>query len=175
MLLRPLVVWSVLGAGLQVMAEDSKKPVAAVADAVTTQRLRELDEYWRRVSQAVRDGDFEAYQATCHPLGILVSGNKNMSQPLSTALARWKQEFIDTKTGAMKAGVEFRFARRIGDATTAFETGIFRYESQRQGSESKVEYVRLEALLLKENGRWQIMMEHQRESATEQEWQALKE
>jgi ketosteroid isomerase-like protein len=175
MLLCPLVAWSVLGDGIQVMAEESKKPDAVAVDAVTTQRLRELDEYWSRVSKAVREGDFEAYQATCHPLGTLVSGNKNMSQPLSTALARWKQEFIDTKSGAMKAQVEFRLSRRIGDATTAFETGIFRYESQRKGAEPKVEYVRLEALLLKENGRWQIMMEHQRESATEQEWQALKE
>ena len=138
------------------------------------ERLRELDAYWAKVSQAVGQGDFEAYCETCHPLGILVSGNKGMSQPLSAALARWKQEFVDTKSGAMKARVDFRFSRRMGDATTAHETGIFRYESQRKGEEPKVEFVRLEALLLKENGRWQIMMEHQRESATEADWQALK-
>lgn len=174
-LLCQMVVWLALSARHQLMAEQPQKPAAVAGDVLTTQRLRELDECWSRISQAVTEGDFDAYQATCHPLGILVSGNKNMSQPLSTALARWKQEFIDTKSGAMKARVEFRFSQRIGDATTAFETGIFRYESQRQGAEPKVEYVRMEALLLKENGRWQIMMEHQRESATEQEWQALKE
>ena len=157
------------------MAEEVRKPNAVAVDAVTTQRLSELDEYWSRVSKAVSEGDFEAYRATCHPLGTLVSGNKNMSQPLSAALARWKQEFIDTKNGTMKARVEFRLSKRIGDATTAFESGIFRYESRRQGAEPKVEYVRLEALLIKENGRWRIMMEHQRGSATEQEWLALKE
>lgn len=170
-----VVLWSGLVAGTQVTAEPGKMPDMVARDAVASQRLRELDEYWSRVSRAVREGDFEAYQSTCHPLGILVSGNKTMSQPLSSALARWKQEFLDTRSGAMNARVEFRLSKRIGDASTAFETGIFRYESQRKGEAPKVEYVRLEALLLKENGRWQIMMEHQRESTTEQEWLALKE
>jgi ketosteroid isomerase-like protein len=162
-----------LSAG-QLSAEETNKPGAAAIDAATTQRLRELDGYWSTVSKAVNEGDFEAYQATCHPLGILVSGNKSMSQPLTAALARWKQEFMDTKSGAMKAKVEFRLSKRMGDATTAHETGIFRYESQRPGEEAKVEYVHLEALLLKENGRWQIMMEHQRGSAREEEWLALR-
>lgn len=157
--------------GSAMAAEEEKKPEIALAE---TERLRELDAYWNRVSQAVRQGDFESYRQTCHPLGVLVSGNKRMSQPLTAALARWKQEFVDTQSGAMKAQVDFRFSRRMGDATTAHETGIFRYESQRKGEEPKVEFVRLEALLLKENGRWQIMMEHQRESATEADWQALK-
>ena len=170
---RLILLCLVTVAGQTLVAEEAQKPDAAVIDAATAQRLRELDDYWSRVSKAVREGDFEAYQATCHPSGILVSGNKSMSQPLTAALARWKQEFIDTKSGAMKAKVEFRLSKRMGDATTAYETGIFRYESQRPGEDPKVEYVRLEALLLKENGRWQIMMEHQRESTTEQEWQAL--
>ena len=46
-------------------------------------RLRELDAFWAEVSRSVREGDFEGYQATCHEEGVLVSGSKQISQPLS--------------------------------------------------------------------------------------------
>lgn len=151
-------------------AEEVKIAAAAVEEKG---RLRELDAYWKTVSRAVNEGNFEAYQATCHPEGVLVSGNKRMTQPLSAALARWKQEFLDTKEGKMKASVAFRFSRRLGDATTAHETGTFRYESQRTGAPAVVEYVRFEALLVKRQDTWQIVMENQQESASEDAWKAL--
>ena len=49
----------------------------------------ELDEYWARVSKAVKTGDLEAYRATCHPDGVLVSGKSAKSELLSQALFRW--------------------------------------------------------------------------------------
>jgi len=58
---------------------------------------KELNAYWAEVSRSVKEGDFAGYSATCHPLGILVSGNKKTSYPLATALAKWKQGFEDTK------------------------------------------------------------------------------
>jgi hypothetical protein len=151
-------------------AEEVKIAAAAVEEK---DRLRELDVYWKTVSRAVNEGNFEVYQATCHPEGVLVSGNKRMSQPLSAALARWKQEFVDTKEGKMRASVAFRFSRRLGDATTAHETGIFRYESQRTGAPAVVEYVRFEALLVRRQDAWQILMENQQESVSEEAWRAL--
>lgn len=137
-------------------------------------RLVELDAYWASVSRAVNTGDFDAYAATCHPEGVLVSGGKQTSQPLADALARWKQGFLDTHDGKMKASAEFRFSRRIGDATTALETGIFRYTSQLGDGLPKSEYIHLEALLLKKADGWKILMENQKGPATEAEWQALK-
>lgn len=159
-----------LTSGTLLAVEEVKNPEAVV---VEKQRLQELDAYWQTVSRAVNEGDFATYQATCHPEGVLVSGKKRMTQPLSAALARWKQEFVDTKEGKMKASVAFRFSRRLGDATTAHETGIFRYESQRTGAAAVVEYVRFEALLVKRQDKWQIVMENQQESASEDAWKAL--
>lgn len=156
--------------GTLLAAEEAGMAAVAVEEK---ERLRELDAYWKVVSRAVNEGDFEAYRATCHPEGVLVSGNKRMSQPLTAALARWKQEFVDTKEGKMRASVAFRFSRRLGDATTAHETGIFRYESQRTGAAAVVEYVRFEALLVKRGNGWQILMENQQESASEEAWRAL--
>jgi hypothetical protein len=137
-------------------------------------RLAELDAYWAEVSRSVRTGDFEAYRATCHPEGVLVSGSKKYSQPLAKALARWKQDFTDTKAGKVKANVEFRFSRRFSDETTAHETGIFAYTSQKPDEEPKTEYIHLEALLVKKPAGWKILMEYQKSTATKAEWEALK-
>lgn len=137
-------------------------------------RLAELDVYWAEVSRAVTEGDFEGYSATCHDQGVLVSGSKKISQPLAKALARWKQDFLDTRAGKVKANVEFRFSERLGDATTAHETGIFRYTSQAPGGPPKAEYIHLEALLVKKPDGWKILMENQKGLASEADWEALK-
>lgn len=137
-------------------------------------RLKELDAYWAEVSRTVKAGDFKGYQATCHPEGILVSGSSRKSYPLAQALARWKQGFDDTKAGKIKASVEFRFSQRWGDATTAHETGIFLYQATKADGTKSVDYIHLEALLTKKNGRWLIVMEFQKSKATKTEWDMLK-
>ena len=73
-------------------------------------RLVELDAYWAEVSRAVSEGDFEGYKATCHEQGVLVSGTKKTSYPLSEALVRWEKDFTATKAGKIKAKMEFRFS-----------------------------------------------------------------
>ncbi len=143
---------------------------SAIADEA---RLAELDSYWAEVSRSVREGDFAAYSATCHPKAVLVSGTKKESYPLSKALARWKKEFDDTKSGDRESNVTFRFSQRLGDETTAHETGIFLYSFKQGDEEMQNEYVHLEALLVKRDGKWQIFMEYQKAPATEAEWKAL--
>jgi len=162
---------------LPLQAEPAKEqaPATTAADpGLVKARIAELGAYWAVVSKAVNTGDFDTYAATCHPEGVLVSGGKQMSQPLTAALARWKQEFVDTRDGKMKASVEFRFSRRIGDATTAHETGIFLYTSQKADGPPKAEHIHFEALLVKKADGWRILMESQKGPATEAEWQALK-
>ena len=137
-------------------------------------RIEELNRYWGVVSRAVKEGDFAGYQATCHSEGVLVSGTKNYTQPLSKALARWQHEFDDTRAGKIKASVEFRFTRRLGDATTALESGIFCYTSQAPGAAPKIEYVKFESLLVKRQDGWKTLMENQQSATTEAEWMAAK-
>ena len=136
-------------------------------------RLKQLDSYWAEVSRAVRTGDFTAYEATCHPEGVLVSGSKKTSSPLADALKRWKKEFDATKSGEMKASVEFKFAQRLGDATTAHETGMFLYSSTGADGKETREYIHFEALLVKRDGRWKILMEYQKSKGTRAEYEAL--
>ena len=136
-------------------------------------RLAELDAYWMKVSRAVREGDFEGYKATCHEKGVLVSGTKNTSYPLSKALARWEKEFTATRAGEIKAKVEFRFSQRLGDETTAHETGIFLYSFTDSKGLWKKEYINFQAMLLKGKDGWKIMMEYQHSKATKEEWESL--
>ena len=148
--------------------------VTATSAVDEKSRLAELDAYWAEVSRSVREGDFKAYEATCHPDGVLVAGTHDRCHPLAKALAKWKKEFDDTKAGTRKSNVTFRFSRRLGDATTAHETGIFLYEwSNDQGKGGK-EYIHFEALLLKRGGAWKIMMENQKSKATVEQWNSLK-
>ena len=136
-------------------------------------RLAELNAYWAEVSRAVGAGDFEGYAATCHPEGVLVSGAKKASYPLSEALVKWKPGIDDTKAGKIKASVEFRFSQRLGDDTTAHETGIFLYSSTDAEGKRTDEYINFEGLLVKRDGKWQILMEYQKSKATAAEWEAL--
>jgi hypothetical protein len=142
---------------------------AAFAD----ERIKELNAYWAEVSRAVKAGDFEGYKATCHPDGVLISGKKKTSYLLAKALEIWKPGINATKAGKVKAAVEFRFSKRWGDARTAHEIGMFRYQHVDEKGVAKTEYIHLEALLVKKD-RWLILMENQKSEGTKEEWENLK-
>ena len=132
----------------------------------------ELDEYWARVSKAVKTGDLEAYRATCHPDGVLVSGKSAKSELLSQALVRWGKEFADTKAGKMKARVEFRFSKRIRGKDTATKREFFSIQAKgRRRMETGLCSFR--SPFDQEEGKWKILMEFQKSLATEAEWSAL--
>ena len=139
-----------------------------------TDRLTELNTYWTEVSRCVGEGDFEGYKATIHEEGILVYEPGEKAYPLAKALIKWKKEFDDTKSGKMKAGVSFRFSKRLGDEKTAFETGMFLYYQIKPDRKKRTEYIHLEALLVKKEDGWKILMENQKSKGTKEEWDKLK-
>ncbi len=51
--------------------------------------------------------------------------------------------------------------------------GIFRYVSQKAGGQPLEEFIRLQALLVKQADGWKILMEYQIGPATKAEWDAL--
>jgi hypothetical protein len=90
-------------------------------------------------------------------------------------LARWKQGFLNTKEGKQWDKVSFRFSQRIGDETTAHETGIFYFTSHDSAGKLIGEsFTHLEALLVKSGDKWRCLMEYQKAKATKAEWEALK-
>jgi hypothetical protein len=166
-----LTILLVLIASVFVIEESHAESKRTAEDEV---RLKALDAYWAEVSRSVREGDFKGYSATCHAEGVLVSGVKRSSQPLTEALAKWKKGFEDTKSGKIKASVEFRFSQRFGSSTTAHETGIFLYSTVDGDGKRSDEFIHFQGLLVKKKGEWKILMEYQKSKATLKEWQALK-
>lgn len=139
-------------------------------------RITELNRFWNEVSRTVQAGDFEGYKATYHKDAICVftTGKNKLSTPIALQLAQWKKGFADTKAGKNQDKVEFRFSQRVGDATTAHETGIFYYTSvDINGKVSGKSYIHFEDLLVKQNGVWKSIMEYQKSVATQEDWDAL--
>ena len=138
--------------------------------------MAEINRYWIELSTTVREGDFKGYKNAYHEDAIVIfaTGENKISIPLSKALTRWEQGFIDTKNGKVKSDVEFRFSQRIGDGTTAHETGIFHYSSiDSSGNPIADQYVHFEMLLIKRNDIWVGMMEYQKSIATNDEWETI--
>jgi hypothetical protein len=147
---------------------------ATGADSI---RIAELNQYWIEVTRSVREGDFEGYKATYHKDAVCVftTGKNKRTAPIETQLGLWKNDFVDTKSGKTKNSVEFRFTQRVGDSTTAHETGIFYFASvDKAGKVLSQGAVHFEILLVKRNGSWLAMMEYQKAKATQEEWDALK-
>ncbi|MBD81285.1 MAG: hypothetical protein CL840_20375 [Crocinitomicaceae bacterium] len=157
-----------------IAAYGSNNPSETSKDSV---RLAELDQYWAELSRAVQAGDFEAYKNACHQEAVVVfaTGKKKFSLPISNALSDWKTGFDETRVGNVKSDVKFRFSQRIGSKTTAHETGIFYFSTSGFDGQVDSKYViHFEALLIKQNGVWLMLMEYQKSHASEKEWEALK-
>jgi len=137
-------------------------------------RITELNAYWSEVKEKVEAGDVSGYGATFHEDGILVSDRSKVCYSLKEALEKWKDGLEKTNKGITKVNLDFRFSERTGDITTAFEKGIFRHNLQDENGERKERFIHFDALLTKKNGKWQLMLEHQKLPATKEEWQTLK-
>ena len=139
-------------------------------------RLVELDRYWGAYVQAVKEGDFEGLKALYHNDAVLVKAASviQTSVPIDTELVVWKKGLDKTKKGKQIAEVAFRFSQRIGNETTAHETGIFMFTTMDIKSKVKAKYlVHFEMLMLRERDGWYALMEHQKSGATQEEWDAL--
>lgn len=145
--------------------------LVAIPATASAQVTSELDAYWTELARTVEEGDFEGYSALYHPDAVLVMQGSG-SVPIGSALAAWKQGFDDTRDGKAVAGVEFRFAERLHDATTAHESGMFRHSLEPEEGDAVVALVWFEALLVKKDGRWLMVMEYQKNAATDEDWDA---
>jgi hypothetical protein len=135
----------------------------------------ELDAFWAAMSTYAREGDFEGMKSAYHSDAVIVNGIRVSSKPIAHAFARWEQGVNDTRDGKMEANVEFRFSQRLHDDTTAHETGIFYYTAKPIDGERTHDYIFFEALMVKQDGEWKMVMEYQKARATEADWDTLGE
>lgn len=126
---------------------------------------------WRPVAQSVADGDIVAMGRVYHPEAVLVSTKG--TRPIRSVLPEWGNGIAANKASGARATVEFRFAQRQDDAETAFETGVFKYTLTDRNGKATSSYTRMEALLVRHEGKWRLMMERQLDAVSEATWNAM--
>ena len=133
---------------------------------------RDIDrDVWNVIIDTVANDDIVRMGATYFPDAVLVTPGG--TQPIKAALDRWGRDMVSNKAKGTTATVAFRFKLRQDGATSAFETGIFNYATRDKAGVSTPGYYPFEELLVKKDGRWQILMERQFAGVTEAEWAKL--
>ena len=126
---------------------------------------------WEVISATVAANDSEGMAAVYHPDAVLVSPRGTVA--IAEQLVKWGEGMERIAREGRGATVAFRFSSRQDNAGTAFERGMFRYaETDEHGVEQPV-FIPFEALLVKKDGRWLMVMERQLEAADETAWNAL--
>lgn len=152
-----------------------KPPVLySYASFQDTNRIKELNLYWKALAKTAKEGDFEGMKALYHEDAVVVKPDTTFA--ISDAFKfRWKKEIMEVKNGKRANALEFRFSNRIGNEVTAFEKGIYHYTSIQTSTGKTLgdSYIHFETLLVKVDDKWVALMEHQKTEATAEEWDSL--
>lgn len=126
---------------------------------------------WSVISTTVAGHDLAGMAATYYPDAVVVTPQGTM--PVARALAGWGQSMEAMKRNGSRASVAFRFALRQDGAETAFESGIFNYAVTDSAGGTTRYIIPFEALLVRKDARWLIVMERQFAAADEAAWNAM--
>ena len=135
--------------------------------------INELDAAWKKLENTVSTGDFRSFKSVYHQDAVLVNGITKNSYPIKNAFEGWEKGFIDTKSEEIIANLDVKFSERLFDEFTAHETGIFHYYTINKNGDKNDTYVHFESLWVKKNNKWKMVMEYQKSSTTETEWNSL--
>ncbi len=157
----PLVAAATLVAWATPLSAQSTESSSGAIDA----------QVWTAISTTVLEHDIAGMAATYHPDAVLVTSQGTM--PIARALAGWGQSMEAMKRDGSRASVAFRFSRRQDGAETAFESGMFNYAATDSAGSTTRYIVPFEALLVRQDDRWLILMERQLAPADESAWNAM--
>ncbi len=146
-------------------AQQTAAPIAAASSA-------EIDrDVWNVIIDTVKRDDIVGMGKTYHPDAVVVTpGGTTAIKP---TLERWGRDMVTNRAKGTTATVEFRFKRRQDGATTAFESGLFKYTTTDNAGVKTPGIYPFEQLLVKIDGRWRILMERQFAQVTESDWAKL--
>ncbi|GHF25869.1 hypothetical protein GCM10017044_20880 [Kordiimonas sediminis] len=136
------------------------------------EETKPTDATFKDIVQSVSAADFDLMASTYHPDAVIVSGGKS-TKSIDEAMKGWRTSGTKAKADGIDANLQFRFKSRIINATTSYQTGIFRYEQIGKDGQSAVYMTHFATLMVKKGDRWLTLMENQGEPASEAEWNAL--
>ena len=148
-------------------------PSSAQTNQSAARASQEIDnDVWSVFVKTVATDDIVGMGNVYLPNAVLVTPRATAT--IKDTLERWGKDMVAAKAKGSKATVEFRFSRRQDDATTAFESGIFKYTVIDKSGASSPKFYPFEELLVKTNGKWRVLMERQFAEVTTSEWDKLK-
>lgn len=128
-------------------------------------------EVWTAIVTSVAGHDLAGMAATYHPDAVLVSTRG--TTPIAQALAGWGKSMETMKRNGSRASVAFRYSLRQDGSETAFESGMFNYAVIDSAGATTRYIIPFEALLVRKDSRWLILMERQLAAADEAAWNAM--
>lgn len=128
-------------------------------------------EVWSVISATVVNADIKGMAATYHPDAVVVTPGNTL--PIGEMLPQWGKSMEQMAAGGASATVEFRFSSRMDNAKTAFEVGIFKYTVTDNAGKSTSYIIPMEALLIRTDAGWRILMERQLAPVGAEEWNKL--
>jgi ketosteroid isomerase-like protein len=150
---------------------DQSTPRQAPTATVATS-TQEIDkDVWSVIIQTVAADDIVRMGDVYFPDAIVVGPRG--TKPIKETLERWGRDMVAAKAKGNRATVEFRFAQRQDDQTTAYESGIFKYTVIDKAGKSSSTFTPFQQLLAKTNGRWRVLMERQLSEVTQVAWDGL--
>ncbi len=128
-------------------------------------------ELWKPIIKSVLESDYETHAACYHLSAVVVMEMNNQSMTGKQWLENVKIDFEKQKDAPKTTYLKFRFDKRIYSSNTAFETGIYSYSAVDKNGIRRTNYTYFEGLSVRENGKWQIIMENQKKRATLRDWE----
>ncbi len=145
---------------------------AGASQAPAASSTQELDrEIWSVLSATVANDDIVGMGRVYFPDAVLVSPRATTA--IKETLERWGSDMVAAKAKGNRANVEFRFTQRLDNATTAFDSGLFKYTVIEKSGASSSKYHPFEILLAKTSGKWLILMERQFAEVSQDAWDKL--
>ncbi len=146
--------------------------VGAQSVAPISPSSREIDaDVWAVLSATVAASDAVGMGRTYHPDAVLV--NEIKTATIVDTLVRWTAGMAKAKSEGGRSTVAFRFAKRQDNASSAFESGIFKLTDFDRSGAATVSFIPFEFLLVKKDGTWRILMERQLARVDEGAWNKL--
>jgi hypothetical protein len=131
----------------------------------------ETDKMYRSIVKSVDINDFSLMAKQYHQDAVIVSIGK--TELAKNAIKRWKVDGDKLYGNGGKATVKMRFKERIINKDSAYETGIYHYQTIDSDNIVVDYYSHFSDLSVKKDNKWVVVMERNIKKATVDEFNKL--
>jgi ketosteroid isomerase-like protein len=123
--------------------------------------LKELNrDIWLPFMEAYASGNVEKYLALHSKDFIRGMGDQNLVNDLKGYGENSRKMFKNLQESGAKVKIDFRFLKRIANAQSAYEIGIYQFTALNSKGEAQNYYGKFHVVSRKENNVWKILVDY---------------